>query len=95
MRLFHHATPETDTSCHYFWSVASRNTPFESESGKGFYTDVANAFLEDKAIIEAQQAIVSKQPDRPLLLRQHDKAVALGRRALHRLQQRDMLTAAE
>lgn len=95
LRLFHHATPETETSCHYFWSVANRHCSIDTPVGEKFYADIAAAFLEDKAIIEAQQAVVSKDPGRDLLLRRHDEAVALARRALHRMQNEDIRAAAE
>ena len=95
LRLFHHATPETETTCHYFWSVANRHCSADTPAGKKFYDDIAGAFLEDKAIIEAQQAVVSKDPTRDLMFRQHDEAVSLARRAVHRLQSEEVRAAAE
>jgi hypothetical protein len=53
------------------------------------------AFLEDKLFIEAQQDAVAEQPDRQLLLRQHDKAVAYARQAVKRLQVQETSIAAE
>jgi len=85
IRLFHHVTPETATSCHYFWSSAARGVVRDSNAGKKFQDDIAAAFLEDKAMVEAQQSIVSAQPHRELLSRTHDKAVALERKALHKM----------
>ena len=49
------------------------------------YDDIAPTFLEDKAIIEAQQRNIDREPDRPLLVRQHDEALVLARRALDQL----------
>ena len=95
LRLFHHATPETRTSCHYFWSVANRRRPESTDTGKRFYEDIANAFVEDKAMIEAQQANLSRDPDRGLLYRRQDKAVAMARRALRRMRSAELRPAAE
>ena len=95
LRLFHHATPETETSCHYFWSVANRNCPESTPAGKQFYADIANAFIEDKTMIEAQQAVISRDRERGLRYRQHDESVALARRALHRMRATELRSAAE
>ena len=95
LRLFHHATPESETSCHYFWSVANRNRAPDSPEGERFYRDVCDAFLEDKAMIEAQQAAISRDPGRGLHYRRHDEAVALARRALHRMSAAELRSAAE
>ena len=95
LRLFHHATPETETTCHYFWSVANRNRAPDSPEGERFYRDICDAFLEDKAMIEAQQAAISRDPERGLHYRRHDEAVALARRALHRMSAAELRSAAE
>ncbi|MCY4547342.1 MAG: aromatic ring-hydroxylating dioxygenase subunit alpha [Defluviicoccus sp.] len=95
LRLFHHATPESETSCHYFWSVANRNRAPDSPEGEQFYRDICDAFLEDKAMIEAQQAAISRDPGRGLHYRRHDEAVALARRALHRMSAAELRSAAE
>ena len=54
-----------------------------SPEGQRFYRDICDAFLEDKAVIETQQAAISRDPERGLHYRRHDEAVA--RRALHRM----------
>ncbi len=95
LRLFHHATPESETSCHYFWSVANRGCPAETPAGERLYKDIADAFLEDKTMIEAQQAAIARGPDRRLHYRRHDEAVALARRAFRRMSARALRTAAE
>jgi vanillate O-demethylase monooxygenase subunit len=95
LRLLHHATPETDSSFHYFFSVAVQGVPVDSEAGQGFFGDILEAFLEDKQYIEAQQQSVAKDPDRKLILRQHDKAVAYSRQALHQMLAAELKEAAE
>jgi hypothetical protein len=51
-RLFHRLTPETATSCFYFWSVANGYRQNEPQ----LYREIAPTFVEDRVMVEAQQA---------------------------------------
>ena len=55
-RLFHGLTPETETSCFYFWSAANGYRQNEPEATEQLYREIAPTFLEDKTMVEAQQA---------------------------------------
>jgi phenylpropionate dioxygenase-like ring-hydroxylating dioxygenase large terminal subunit len=55
-RLFHGLTPETETSCFYFWSVANGYRQNEPEATEQLYREIAPTFVEDKTMVEAQQA---------------------------------------
>jgi phenylpropionate dioxygenase-like ring-hydroxylating dioxygenase large terminal subunit len=55
-RLFHGLTPETETSCFYFWSVANGYRQNEPEATEQLFREIAPTFLEDKEMVEAQQA---------------------------------------
>jgi vanillate O-demethylase monooxygenase subunit len=55
-RLFHGLTPETETSCHYFWSAANGYRQNEPEATERLYQEIAPTFLEDQEMVEAQQA---------------------------------------
>jgi phenylpropionate dioxygenase-like ring-hydroxylating dioxygenase large terminal subunit len=55
-RLFHGLTPETETSCYYFWSVANGYRQNEPEATEQLYQEIAPTFVEDKTMVEAQQA---------------------------------------
>ncbi len=55
-RLFHGLTPETETSCFYFWSSANGYRQNEPEATEQLYSEIAPTFLEDKEMVEAQQA---------------------------------------
>src|SRR5229473_7067400 len=55
-RLFHGLTPETDTSCFYFWSVANGYRQNEPEATEQLYREIAPTFVEDWVMVEAQQA---------------------------------------
>jgi vanillate O-demethylase monooxygenase subunit len=54
MRGFHGITPETDSSTHYFWSMASSSHPDMPDNSELVYEQTAQTFAEDKVIIEAQ-----------------------------------------
>ncbi len=95
VRLFHHATPAGDSGFHYFFSTAVRRHAASSPAGAAFHQDILEAFLEDKLFIEAQQETISKYPERKLILREHDKAVAFSRQAIHQMQASEMSAAAE
>lgn len=47
-RLFHGLTPETETSCFYFWSCANGYRQNEPEATEQLYREIAPTFVEDK-----------------------------------------------
>ena len=59
-RLFHGLTPETETTCHYFWSVANGYRQSDPHATEQLFGEIGAAFLEDKRIVEAQQARLSE-----------------------------------
>ena len=64
IRGFHGVTPETATSSHYFWTVATNPHPdFAGAAGK-LIQDVSATFDEDKQIIEAQWMNQRRFPNR-------------------------------
>lgn len=56
LRIFHGLTPETDTSCFYFWSSANGYRQDDPVATEQLFHEIDTAFLEDKAIVEEQQA---------------------------------------
>jgi nitrite reductase/ring-hydroxylating ferredoxin subunit len=54
MRGFHGVTPETDTTAHYFWSIASNKHPDMPENIDTVVEQTKFTFGEDKVVIEAQ-----------------------------------------
>ena len=85
IRLFHGATPETGSSFHYFWSTAVGYRTDDPQALDDFYEEVHATFLEDKAIMEAQQARIALDPHRELVAIRADNAVVAARRHLQRL----------
>ena len=58
--LFHGLTPETDTSCFYFWSAANGYRQDDPAVTEQLFGEIAFAFREDAAMVEAQQARISE-----------------------------------
>ena len=54
MRGFHGITPETETTCHYFWSMASTKHPDKPDNIEAVIQQTAFTFDEDRTVIEAQ-----------------------------------------
>ena len=88
-RLFHGLTPETETSCFYFWSVANGYRQNEPEATEQLYREIAPTFIEDKEMVEAQQARLSEFGEAGLV----DIASDANRMQMRRLVER--LLAAE
>lgn len=85
LRLFHAATPETDNTFFYFWSTANGYRQNEPQATQDMYDEIFPTFLEDKAIMEAQQSRIDLDPDRELVGIRADGALALARIALARM----------
>ena len=84
-QLIHHATPETETSFHYFWSVANGYRQDDPAATEQLYNESYPTFLEDKAIMEAQQNRINLDPGRELVAIPADKTLYLARKALRKL----------
>jgi phenylpropionate dioxygenase-like ring-hydroxylating dioxygenase large terminal subunit len=56
MRGFHGITPETETSSHYFWSMASNRHPDMPETIDTVVEQTRYTFDEDRVVIEQQYA---------------------------------------
>src|SRR5215813_1456717 len=84
-RLFHGLTPETDTSCYYFWSVANGYRQNEPEVTDQLYAEIAPTFLEDRVMVEAQQARLSELSEAGLVDIASDATRMQMRRMMERL----------
>lgn len=51
----HFMTPETETSCHYFWSVGRNYNIDDEVATDGMHAEFRRIFSEDIEIVEAQQ----------------------------------------
>ena len=84
-RLFHGLTPETETSCFYFWSCANGYRQSEPEATEQLYREIAPTFVEDKAMVEAQQARLSEFGEQGLVNIVSDTNRVIMRRFIERL----------
>jgi vanillate O-demethylase monooxygenase subunit len=57
------ATPETANTTHYFWSVARSHALNDTATDKLLYNQTAEAFSEDKTVLEAQQRVINSCSD--------------------------------
>jgi phenylpropionate dioxygenase-like ring-hydroxylating dioxygenase large terminal subunit len=55
-------TPETDTSCHYFWAFARNYSLTEQRLTHELREGVAGIFREDERVLEAQQRAIEARP---------------------------------
>lgn len=88
-RLFHGLTPETETSCFYFWSVANGFRPGDEATTEALFNEIAAAFNEDRAVVEAQQARISERGEDGFVDIHTDSARLHMRRTVDRLLARE------
>ena len=85
-RLFHFLTPETDTSCFYFWSSANGYRPNDPAATDQLFAEIGAAFTEDQAMVEAQQARLGERGEGALVDITSDAARIHMRRTIERLE---------
>jgi phenylpropionate dioxygenase-like ring-hydroxylating dioxygenase large terminal subunit len=87
-------TPETDSSCHYFWAIArdyAIDDPKQTELG---LRATSAAFHEDKRMLEAEQRVIDLDPASPQIDLMGDTGGLQARRIVERLLAQERLTAA-
>lgn len=82
IRIFNGITPETDSSTHYFWTAAHNFRVDEPEVTKAFHSEIAATFEEDRIVVEAQQRMFQRFPDRPTVLIRSDAGGVQARRVI-------------
>lgn len=85
LRIFHGITPETDSTCLYFWSAANGYRQDEPIATDQLFAEIGNAFSEDKAIIEQQQARLGETGEKGLVDIRNDAARIHMRRTVNRM----------
>lgn len=80
----HFVTPETERTCHHFW-VASRNFAIDDEALTEKLSAIRNVFLEDVAMVEAQQRTIERFPDAPNVDVTSDNPTIQARKLVDRL----------
>jgi len=84
-RVWHTATPRTETSCFYFWAATNSFLPKDKAATEKLHSEVAKTFDEDIAFLEQQQACLSANPDRASVDIKHDVARKPARATLERM----------
>jgi len=85
LRVFHGLTPETPTTCFYFWSAANGYRQHDPLATEELFKEIDTAFNEDKAIVEAQQAMLTAEGESGLVDIISDAARVHMRKAVGRL----------
>jgi vanillate O-demethylase monooxygenase subunit len=78
-------TPETETSSHYFWGMARNFDIGDAGFTARFKTQQGGVFMEDVAILEAQQRSLAAHPDLKLRAYNIDEGGTRARRIIERL----------
>ena len=84
MRIFHTATPATDSTCYYFYSVSNGHRTDDPRATDIVFEQVGAAIAEDKLFIEAQQSRVEELGEDRLYDNAADAARRMARRAVAR-----------
>ena len=82
-------TPETDTTCHYFWAFVRSYRLTEQRLTTEIRDGVAGIFHEDEIILEAQQRAISENPDRTFYNLNIDAGAMWARRVIDRMVARE------
>ncbi len=80
-------TPETEGSTHYFWAAANGFELDDPAVTEEIHRQTAIAFAEDKAIIQAQAAVIDEHPHERMTGIAADAALQQGRALLGRMLQ--------
>jgi phenylpropionate dioxygenase-like ring-hydroxylating dioxygenase large terminal subunit len=84
-RLFHGLTPETETSCFYFWSTANGFRPNDPAATEQLFQEIGAAFQEDLTVVQGQQARLSELGEDHLVDIANDAARLHMRRTMERM----------
>jgi vanillate O-demethylase monooxygenase subunit len=82
-------TPETDTTCHYFWAFVRSYRTTEQKLTTEIRDGVAGIFHEDEIILEAQQRAMNENPDRTFYNLNIDAGAMWARRVIDRMVARE------
>ncbi len=84
LRIYHGLTPETETSCFYFWSTANGYRQDDPAATEQLFQEIGTAFTEDKVVVQGQQAMLSELGENGLVDIATDAARLHMRRVVER-----------
>lgn len=79
------ATPETETTCHYFWAFCRNYLLHDQGLTQTLREGVTRVFREDEGILEAQQQAILDHPDKVFYNLNIDAGAMWARRAIDRM----------
>lgn len=82
-------TPETETTCHYFWSFCRNYQITDQGITQKLRKGVAGVFAEDEVVVEAQQRAILEHPDRQFYNLNIDAGAMWSRRLIQRMIDRE------
>lgn len=85
LRGLHCITPETETTCHYLWTMAANRVTDRPSIIDEVYRQTAFTFEEDRVVIEAQYANKGRFPGRSMVDIHVDAGPNRARRIIERL----------
>ncbi|MES2262711.1 MAG: aromatic ring-hydroxylating dioxygenase subunit alpha [Pseudomonadota bacterium] len=85
LRGLHGITPETESTSHYFWTVANSVHPDMPDTSASLIEQSALTFVEDKVVIEAQYRNMQRFPGAPMVDIHVDVGTNRARRIVARL----------
>jgi phenylpropionate dioxygenase-like ring-hydroxylating dioxygenase large terminal subunit len=88
-------TPETDSTCHYFWAFVRNYRLAEQRLTTEIRDGVAGIFREDELILEAQQQAMDENPGRVFYNLNIDTGAMWARRAIDRMIARETQAAVQ
>ena len=80
----HGITPETESTCHHFW-MSARDFALQDETATETLAEIRDTFLEDVAMVEAQQRSIAIDPDAPSIDVNADQPTIQARNLMDRL----------
>ena len=89
LRIFHTLTPETETTCHYFWCGSNGHALDDPNQTDLVYSELQKAFREDQSIVELQQRRLLEFGEEQLINIVADGARVHMRRVMDRLAARE------
>jgi vanillate O-demethylase monooxygenase subunit len=88
-------TPETETSIWYFWGMARKFNPQDTQLTAQIREGQGRIFTEDLEMLELQQRNLNAHPERKLLKLNIDTGGVQSRRLLDKLMERERVAASE
>ncbi len=92
--IYDFMTPETDTTCHYFWAIARDYAIHDAKQSELGLKATSAAFLEDKLMLAAEQRIIDLDPGAPQIDLVGDTGGLQARRIVERLLAEEQVTTA-